>query len=159
MCCEHLHSPYYTDTTAQSWGWLLGTATTKPPLLPKGVQAQLLLSSSQEMTAWKGWDIAPTKIHVQLHLQHTETPNRELGSLGLNTSMVLMHLTLISNRHLTGALPTVKKLPDKAGPQIPPLSWAARGRIRKRRMKHEVYPHNSLNLISTFFQAAERGDN
>lgn len=73
--------------------------------------------------------------------------------------MVLMHLTLISNRHLTGTLRTAKKLPDKAGPQIPPLSLAARGGIRKQPMKHKIYPSNNLNLISTFFQAAERGDN
>lgn len=64
---EHLHSPYYTDTTAQSWGSLLGTATTKPPMLPERVQARLLRSSSQDTTAWKSWDSAPTKIRVQLH--------------------------------------------------------------------------------------------
>lgn len=80
--------------------------------------------------------------------------------LGLNASMVFMHLTLISNRHLTGSFFTAKKLSDKAQLQIPLLLSLVQGRIRKHRMKHKIYPPNNLNLISVFFHTtAKHRDN
>lgn len=124
----------------------------------------LTFSSQKNTTISKTWHSTRTKIlckHLRLTVtQHTETQNvNQICLLGLNTSMVFMHLTLISNRHLTGTFLTAKKLSDKAQLQIPSLLSLVQGRIRKHRMKHKIYPPNNLNLISMFFHIAKRKDN